>query len=243
MGTFPATVALGLALIGAAFGTPSAKADPTAQPWAGVYVGASVGGAWNNTDWTYFGLPAESVSRDASGFFAGVHAGAQTQWDHLVIGVELSYSGGAFDKIDDRGPDAPLFAATFDSYARLHNLFTVGPRLGWAFNDRWMIFATGGFAQASVETAFLLRAAPNVGDFRTFKHEGWFVGGGFEYALTPNWLVGVEYQHIELDTELIGPFPSVPATSRFVTPDIDVVRARISFKLGLPEPAREDSLK
>ena len=35
---------------------------------------------------------------------------------------------------------------------KITNLFTVGPRLGYAW-DRWMIFATGGYASADLKTA------------------------------------------------------------------------------------------
>ena len=35
---------------------------------------------------------------------------------------------------------------------KITNLFTVGPRLGYAW-DRFMIFATGGYASADLKTA------------------------------------------------------------------------------------------
>ena len=40
---------------------------------------------------------------------------------------------------------APYFAPNSSFETKMTNLFTVGPRLGYAL-DRWMIFATGGWA-------------------------------------------------------------------------------------------------
>ena len=45
----------------------------------------------------------------------------------------------------------PRPANTFFEH-KITNLFTVGPRLGYAW-DRFMIFATGGYASADLKTA------------------------------------------------------------------------------------------
>ena len=46
----------------------------------------------------------------------------------------------------------PPFAADTSAYNKITNLFTVGPRLGYAF-DRWMIYGTGGYASAEHQGA------------------------------------------------------------------------------------------
>lgn len=210
--------------------------------WGGIYIGANAGYTWGDIDWQYAapaGAPGH-LTRDLAGGMFGGHVGIQHQWNSLVIGAEASYSGPAFDKIDDRGPDSPAFVPAFDSYARLHNLFTVGPRLGWAPSDHWLLYATGGYATGRVSTADIVNATNTFNFAGSHRHDGWFVGGGVEYALTSNWILGVEYMHVDLDTATH--FPTVPATfggTRSIEGDFDVVRARLSFKLGRPEEKHE----
>lgn len=198
--------------------------------WTGVYVGGSVGGAWTHVDWSYFNLVNQNVPRSPSGVIAGAHLGYQQQFGQWVLGAELAYTGG---NINETGRDAPVFAPTFDANSRFQNVLTIGPRVGWVFHRNWMAFATGGYAQADIMTEFYTRGFPNVTSRTNSRNEGWFVGGGVEYALTKNWIFGVEYQHMDFNTEL-QKATVVPATgsARFVSADADVVRARISFKLG-----------
>ena len=56
-------------------------------------------------------------------------------------------------------------------------------RLGWAF-DRFQIYATGGVAWANFTLDAELVGIPVISSSKTLT--GWTVGGGFEYAFTPN---------------------------------------------------------
>jgi opacity protein-like surface antigen len=70
-------------------------------------------------------------------------------------------------------------------------------------------------------------------------HDGWYVGGGVEYALTSNLILGAEYQRVSLDSERhlvpVGGAPSILTAD--IDADIDIVRARLSYKFG---GSRED---
>ena len=79
---------------------------------------------------------------------------------------------------------------------------SIRARGGFAF-DRFLVYATGGWAIADVEvsaigtgSAFCL--AP-CSDSRAVN--GWTVGGGAEYALTNNVSLGVEYRYTDLGRE------------------------------------------
>ena len=96
---------------------------------------------------------------------------------------------------------------------KITNLFTVGPRIGFAW-DRFLVFATGGAAAADLKGTFCDGATGLCGpgacppfSLRSGQswNWGWYVGGGFDYMIHKGALVdvilGVEYQHWEVDSE------------------------------------------
>ena len=209
----------------------AAPAAPVAvYNWTGFYAGLNAGYDWGRVDWTYFNNPTQTVNRRPDGWSVGGHVGAQYQFQQFLVGVEGSWSG-SFNNIADRGPDAPAFAANFDSYARFVNVWTVGGRAGWIFSPQWMVFASGGYAESQVDTRFFVRATPTVQDARSATHSGWYAGGGVEYLFTNFAYVGIEYRHVELNTILQGPSIPVASVSRYVSPSFDLVQLRLGFKI------------
>ena len=66
-------------------------------------------------------------------------------------------------------------------------------------------------------------------------HQGWFIGGGLEYAATDNVIVGAEYNYIDLGgkknhngTTDIG----IPYVNADVEAQIHTITARVSFKFN-----------
>jgi outer membrane immunogenic protein len=213
------------------------KAAPPPAPvfydWSGAYIGFNYGHMWYDVDREYpdkrgclFVEPAVAVldcipAGPGGGFgnhslsdndhIFGFHAGAQWQWGQWVLGVEAALSA-CWDEC--RATTAiPLSVFNFfdTSETKITNLFTVGPRLGWAF-DRWMVFVTGGAAAANLKATYCDSASgvcgPSLtgsfGDGQTWNW-GWYAGGGFEYMIHKGALVdviwGFEYQHWDVDTE------------------------------------------
>lgn len=144
--------------------------------WAGLYVGAHLGYAWNNdNDSTYTGnadvnaliaggaLP-RSYDVGGNGVAGGLHIGYNWQAGALVFGVEADASawdiGGATSRrLVNAGAIAlPLDGAIFlagnqwDSSASFNSdwVATVRGRIGFAA-DRFLVFATGGVAFADIE--------------------------------------------------------------------------------------------
>lgn len=226
--------ALALILVGGAvIGATASKADgPPVYNWSGLYIGANAGYGWGTVDAQYQ-FPTDSTgaySRDVDGSLFGLHVGAQYQWKSLVFGVEGSYSASAGDKIDDRGPDAPFYPG-FDSYARLNSMLMLGGRLGWTPRSNWLLYGTGGWASARVETSYIVNPLNLVANQDVERHSGFYVGAGVEYALTQNIILGLEYIHVDLDSKVHAPGLG-GSTERVVDADFDVVRLRASFKLG-----------
>ena len=75
----------------------------------------------------------------------------------------------------------------------------VEPRIGYSW-DRTMVFVKGGWAGGD---ATLSATGPSGGGIATATAtdfvDGWTIGGGIEYAWHPSFIVGIDYQHIELD--------------------------------------------
>jgi len=228
-----------LAVAGAATGigaTTAAAGDD--HRWGGIYIGASVGGATSDIDWTYPN-GTKPAGIDHSEAVLGGHVGIQTQWNRLVLGVEMSYSGThAFGDNSFDGGACPN--AAFQCLGRANSFFTVGPRLGWAVTDNWMIYATGGYASGRLETLTRDAVTGVAFDSTASRHDGWFIGGGIEYALTQNLIIGAEYQHLDLDARNVSATPFFATEIRNgLGADVDIVRARLSFKLGRPEEKHE----
>ena len=234
-----ATVVAGTAALGS---VSAVIADD--RSWGGIYIGANAGWAGTSYSSELRGFPGDKVSGDHDSAIAGIHVGIQHQFGHVLVGLEGAYSGAAaFSSFGDRIPGGTsgclgvtALGFMFSCEARLHNLFTFGPRLGWTPNEHWLLYVTGGFASGRISDQVILNATGRAVGMTSANHGGWFFGGGVEYALTRNWILGLEYQHVDFDSkfrcEQIVAGGCAADESRRGNADTDIVRARLSFKLG-----------
>jgi outer membrane immunogenic protein len=213
---------------------------PVLYDWSGAYVGFNIGGIWTDIERTHvYPAPFQNeytTSNDDAIY--GFHAGFQQQWGIWVLGIEAAYSACFRECQGTVGPLGPPFAADLAHYNKLTNLFTVGPRLGWAW-DRWMFFVTGGYATATLKGQYVVNST-GLQVFPTFsgqsRNDGWFAGAGFEYMVHKGALVdvilGAEYQHIDLENKRA--FTEVPLggfdDSFNLKATADIVRARLTIK-------------
>ena len=219
--------------------------------WSGAYVGFNAGGTWYDVDRTFpnvggafltgGGAGNHSLS-DSDGIY-GFHAGAQGQWGSWVLGIEAALSGCFRECRSTSGLlAAPPFTANTASQNKITNIFTVGPRLGFAW-DRWMIFATGGYATAELKGTYCLASTGVCGPSVTnqngeSRNHGWYVGGGLDYMVHKGALVdvilGVEYQHYDVDSKQAFCFSAgcgVPSGADYdLGAKGDIVRARLTIK-------------
>jgi outer membrane immunogenic protein len=205
--------------------------------WSGFYVGGDVGGQWSDIGISSpigpltYGFRHESVA-------AGGHAGYQHQWGQFVLGVEGAYTA-AFDQSGQLAtPAISIFipGGTGTATAKLKDIWSIGGRVGFAPNN-WMFYGTGGYASGS----FAFDAASGVAgtEHAAARPDGFYVGGGVEYALAQNWILGVEYRHYEFNTKSVtstttnlgGFFETVRFDSKS-----DVVMGRVSYKFNWASP-------
>jgi outer membrane immunogenic protein len=189
--------------------------------WTGFYVGIHGGGDWGHIDGSYPGA-GTAYSHNTSGWQFGGHLGYQYQWNQLVFGVEV---GGSF--VDSRG-SVTCPNPTFSCEEKAQSLFEVVGKVGWAI-DRVLVYGKAGWGGESIKST-TTPTFPGYDETRFL--DGFLVGGGVEYAFTPNWLIGVEYMHLNLSQDRFAATPFVAGVTRDIKGDDNMVRARLSYRFG-----------
>lgn len=191
--------------------------------FAPVYAGLSHGAA------STFAATGTS-SAPANGFVAGGQAGYNYRFERVVVGLEADIQGagvkgrggflGAASASLAGGADTVLSAVQNEK--TIDWLGTVRGRVGYLITPRLLGYASGGFAYGGVtahSTLFsgwsgdvvgpLLQWSNSVGRFSDTRL-GWTVGGGAEWAFSPNLSVKAEYLFYDLGD---ARFLSTPSTT------------------------------
>jgi opacity protein-like surface antigen len=104
-----------------------------------------------------------------------------------------------------------------------------------------MPYVTGGYAVGNFENSSRASAPPNaLFDTGHTRNDGWYIGGGVEWAVSPGWSAGLEYRHYEfdaVDVRLFTPLGQPSGDFRHVDPTTDTIAARVSWRWGRPEAA------
>lgn len=211
---------------------PGAKAQT--YDWGGLYIGAHAG--WSQSDanvaWPNASAGLQrSFEHSSSGGIFGGQFGVQQQFGNFLLGLEFA-AGGSKSNFDTGTPNAGCPNAAFDcGVSALHGLYQIGPRIGLTFNN-WLFFVSGGYATASIETRSFNTSTGRQFDSTVQRHGGWYAGGGIEYGLNREWVLGLEYQRVSLDSQQHTSAVGLPADTRVVDADADVVRFRLSYLLN-----------
>ena len=259
-------ILLGTVGLAAMLASPAMAADmPVAAPppppvyynWSGAYVGGNVGALWSTVDQT-FPNPAllggvgpgsqRNFSTSPSNGILGFHVGAQRQWGSWVLGVEAALSGCVRECRETSGIVLPPgIQANTNFEHKMTNLFTAGGKIGYAW-DRWMIFATGGWASANLKNSYCNTVTGVCGPTASpiqngiqdgaARADGWYAGGGLDFMVHKGALVdvllGVEYQHFDVGNErafCAQPGCNVPNVANYdLSAKGDLVRARLTVK-------------
>lgn len=234
-----ALIAISLSGSALAADLPSRRAPPVYIPppvpvfsWTGFYAGGQVGYEFGRDNVaTNFG-PIGNYQMRPQGVIGGAHIGYNFSTQSLaalplfggfsnlfggglVLGIEGDVNG-----IDDRAT-AVRGPGTYAQNHRKDIEGSVRGRLGVAV-DRALFYATGGAAFAQFHDSYGL--APGVDALfpagvisnQSSTRVGWTVGGGVEYAVTPNWTLRAEYRYTDFGRYLnVGtPDPRLVASNR-----------------------------
>lgn len=184
---------------------PAAVMLPPPFTWMGFYIGANAGYGWGSAD-----FDAGPNLDNQEGGSVGGQIGYNWQVGEVVFGVEadLQYA----DLTDDYS-----FLNGSRVRTNLDYFGTVRARLGYAF-DMFLPYVTGGLAYGKNKVNFDY----SIPDSADNTHVGYTVGGGVEYAFSPNWSTKVEYLWTDLgDETYIG---------RKVDVSFSTVRAGINYR-------------
>jgi outer membrane immunogenic protein len=197
-----------------------------AYDWTGWYFGAHLGGAWSRGDVSDSPLPNAAVAgqpflpfdNDDANVMGGIQGGYNYQFNrNWVVGIEADFS---FTNLSGSQTYAPIpafpagvIAGTTETLSREIDWFgSVRGRLGYAW-DRWLVYATGGYAFAKIKTNAISIFPANVYSFSDDSvKSGWTVGGGLEYGLAANWTVRGEYLYYNFE-DVSGVSFGVPSTA------------------------------
>ena len=183
--------------------------------------------AGNTTAWGDF-APGQGFSQSANGVLGGGQLGCNQQFGQWVVGIEGALSGS-----DLKGDYQSVVGTADDFFATKITAFAIGAaRLGYA-RDNWLLYGKGGYAVARVKVNVVDVVGPRVGSGEsTDWNNGWTVGAGLEYGVTPHLVLGVEYDYLRLGTRNTN-LASPPAVYGWdVSTHIHAVLGRVSYKFG-----------
>jgi outer membrane immunogenic protein len=225
-----ASVALA-ALAGSALAAdlPSSKSAPVYTPeplpvfsWTGFYLGVEGGGDFRQYKDSFGGY---TIDKDA-GLVGGV-IGYNWQVNNFVLGLEGDAAAvlGGNKAFTPNG--TPIYNNTFNSdYAA-----AIRGRVGVAF-DRALIYAAGGVAFGDAKVGY--SGLPLSASYTTSR-TGYTIGGGLDYAFSPNWIGRIEYRYVDLGKG--GNYNYGRYANDGISVDSSQVMLALIYKFGAPAPA------
>lgn len=179
-----------------------------ASPWDGLYIGGNVGfGDTSFSETASVPGASATASVHGSGVVGGFQAGYNKQFGTFVLGLETDFDLTSIEN------------TTAGVSTKLPWFGTTRTRLGFLVNPALLLYGTGGVAYGRVE-----QSVP--GASVTTPGVGWAAGAGIQYAFTPQWSIGAEYLHVELD----GPSANVLGVSVSTKATTDLGRATLNYK-------------
>jgi outer membrane immunogenic protein len=241
-----ATLAV-LTLPGSAFAADLATAKPAqvsappqAVSWTGLYIGADIGGDFGTTNLNWSGTDWSTRNLNSSGVLGGGYIGYNYQLNQtLVIGVEGDFQGtnntSSFSWA--AGKASPFKGDLFTLQNDGDWVAAANGRLAVSY-DRALFYAIGGFAWRggnSSLTGTNATATAVISASQTTNRSGFDIGGGAEYALTPNWVGRVEYRYYDFGGYYLGPSVANFAPIHEQT-SVNAVRIGLSYLFNAPIP-------
>jgi len=203
--------------------------------WSGFYLGINGGGGSSHKCWNLvrdftgalIGLP--EGCHDATGGTIGGQIGYRWQTSSWVFGLEAQGNWADFS-----GNHISVLVPTERLHSRIDAFGLFTGQVGYAWNNV-LFYVKGGAAVtgdkydvSDIPTGLLLASA---------KETRWgaAAGVGLEFGFAPNWSVGVEYDHLFMDSRdvnftLAGAF----AGTDHIKQDVDIGLVRVNYRFGGP---------
>jgi outer membrane immunogenic protein len=133
---------------------------------------------------------------NGSSFIGGGHVGYNYQWGQVVLGAE-----GDLQWLNINASAQCSTTVGSVCNTKQNTLGSIRGRIGYAGFDRFLVYATGGVAltrYSFAETALFLQS------WGSSTRTGWTVGDGVEYAITNNWIAGVEFRYYDFSNQTLA---------------------------------------
>jgi len=199
---------------------------PLAYNWTGFYFGGHVGGGYASSSWSD---PITATGNDTFnsgvGFLGGVQAGANAQFNWLVVWLEADFSWSSL-----KGSGTDSIGDTITTNTQWTS--TITGRIGAAF-DRLLVYGKGGLALAQDQSS-ITDLGGNLAS-TSFMRTGWTAGAGLEYALSEHWSAKIEYDYLGFGSKTLSlTTPLLGTVTPSATLNVQEVKAGINFRFGGP---------
>lgn len=229
----------------AALAMPAAAADqsppsrqvtpPASKPactWCGWYVGGHAGYGWGKTDPEIDITPFSSPEQ--KGWAFGGHTGYLWQYGQIAGGLEVDYT--STDLKQDQSAALGGGGASIGLHTKYDALASVRGRGGVILGNDLFLYGTGGigFAKSKASIDFCGTTCMTVASAAE-SNWGWVLGGGAEYQIIKNVVLGAEFLHYDFGTTqynfALNPNLTVPLTFGIKADNtVNLVRARLGVR-------------
>lgn len=199
--------------------------------WSGFYVGAHVGGAWGDSDFSRAkdGGPKLEVESDPDGVFGGLQIGYDKQHQKFVFGLVGDLAVASIDGEDSQDGPPTAFKTEYDWLA------TIRARAGVLAKDNFLVYAHGGVAFADISFESVTNEGPRKNVRNEETQTGWALGGGAEWAIAPGMSLFAEYTYMDFGDQTAESEDAPKAVTQ--ESDLQTVKVGVNFKIG-----REDHM-
>ena len=173
--------------------------NPVVAPfdWAGAYAGVAVGLTnmkIRETDGSMV-KHEDNLYTLKSAAYGNIYAGYNViVVPRIVLGAELGIGKGKLDKINKLA--FPAEGSLGQDYIRLNELYSgyANVRVGYEA-ENFLPYVTGGYAFSSTKFIEDDDKEHLGADMKSHFNNGWNIGAGIEYAVTPSIILRTEYKH------------------------------------------------
>jgi outer membrane immunogenic protein len=210
---------------------PIYKAPPMEPPpqfsWTGCYVGGNAGYGMASRKWNAVATTPTTafVSQHTSGggFVGGGQLGCDYQAGNWVVGIEGMVDGSTINYNTSIGNVLPGASLT----DKVTSFETLTGRLGWAA-DRSLFYVKAGAAWD--QTSGAINGPPGFSsESHSATNGGWVAGGGWEYAITPQWSGKIEYDYMGFGDRTINYPLTTAGTVNFTHQNLQTIMAGLNY--------------
>jgi outer membrane immunogenic protein len=232
-------LAMGSAVDAADLAKPLLKAPPPPPPsnWTGCYLGAGGGyGMWNQD--TFGVVNGATITATQTGGGRGGFATVQVGCDYQFANSWLIGAFADWDSSSIKGTPNLPFGLVGEE--KLTWSWAAGGRIGYLVTPQLLTYVSAGYTEARFDQ--VLPQVPSGLFLPAHTYQGWFLGSGYEYALS--WLPGLfwktEYRYADYRSdripELIIPTGVPSGTSIDSHKFVQTVRTELVWRFNWNSP-------